>query len=446
MALGAAADESLTREVHRVIGAELNALGVNLNFAPLADVNNNRANPVIGVRSFGEDPDFVGRHVQAAIAGLHESKVGATAKHFPGHGDTTVDSHFALPVIAHSLERLRGLEMQPFRSAITAGVDAIMTAHVAFPAIDADGLPATLSRAVLSGLLREELCYDGVICTDCMEMNAIAERFPAGTAAVQAVAAGADLVLFSHSADQAQAAVGALRDALNAGSLNERQVQRSIARVDELRARLGTTSTAAAGAAHESALASVGGAAHHEVARRAARKAITLVRDPHGSIPLRLGAGAKAFIVQFAGSGLTPVEDAAQSVSALAKELRSSGVRLHEQVRSLDPAGHAYKQLLMASASADAVIAVTRRAAQHPLQAQAVNDLALLGKPVIAVAAREPYDAAVLAPEVAVLASYGDDDVTMQCVADVLLGRAVAGGVLPVVLSGGAGPKAAPAR
>ena len=428
MALGAADDERLTERMYRIIGDELAALGLNLDFAPVADVNNNPLNPVIGIRSFGEDPAFVGRHVKAAIRGLHGAGVGATAKHFPGHGDTQTDSHHDLPVIGHAMERLRAVELPPFRAAAEGGVEAIMTAHVAFPALEPD-LPATLSRSVLTRLLREELRFEGVICTDCMEMDAIAKRFLPDVAVVMAVEAGADLVLFSHDREKAAQALAGLRAAVLAGRLKIEQVERSLGRVDALRERLASRS-----GSPRPPLDVVGSAQHRRAAREASARAVTLVRDPRGVLPLDLQAGGRILVVNFAGDAATPVEDSGRKQTAFGKALARGAARVQEQLRSLDPAGHEFKQLLMAAGSASAIVAVTRRATQHPLQARAAADLASFGKPYVAVAAREPYDADVLPAEAAVLCTYGDDEAAQEAAAAVILGEAKPMGRLPVRL------------
>jgi beta-N-acetylhexosaminidase len=432
MALGASGDPHLTESIYAIVGDELAALGINLDLAPVADVNSDRGNPVIGIRSFGAHQDTVARHAAAAVRGLHRSGVASTAKHFPGHGDTVVDSHFDLPVIAHDLDRLRRVDLPPFRAAIDAGVDAVMIAHVAFPAVDPSGVPATLSRAVITGLLREELGFDGVVCTDCLQMKAISTRYAPGAAAVGAIAAGADLVMFSTSVDDALTARGALRDAVLDGSLDLALVERSLARIDTLR---NSAALRAAGAG-PGALERVGSPAHRAEARDAALKGITLVRDPNELVPLRAAAGDRVLVVHFSGGAAAPAESAARTPTALGKALSAGPARIQEQVRSIDPAGHEYKQLLMAAGAAAAVVCVTYRASAHPLQARAVADLILIGKPVIVVAAREPYDADVLPPEATVLAAFGDDESTMLAVADVLLGRARAGGTLPVTLAG----------
>jgi len=456
MALGAAADPSLTKTTYRLVGDELAALGVNVDLAPVADLNDDPANPVIGTRSFGDAPIAVSAHVRAAIAGLHAAGIAATAKHFPGHGDTRVDSHLDLPVISRTLTQLRMGELIPFAGAIAEGVDLIMTAHILFPAVEAEALPATLSSKILSGLLREDLGFGGVIVTDCMEMRAIADRFTPGEAAIRAVAAGADLVLFSHTVELARAARDALAVAIADGTLPEQRVRESLDRITALRRRL----AAADNRRRASRLEEVGGEAHQAAALQAARRSITVVRDPKGRLPLQPSGGDKILVVQFTGAAASSVEDGQTEASgarephaqaptpaparvrygtAIGRALACSPARVQEQVRSLDPAGHEYKQLLMAAGSANMVVAVTSRATQHAMQARAVADLELIGKRVIAVAAREPYDALVLPENTTVLASFGEDPHAMQAAAEVILGEEVARGNLPIRLASQAG-------
>jgi len=282
--------------------------------------------------------------------------------------------------------------------------------------------------------LREELGFDGIICTDCMEMNAIAATCAPGRAAVMAVAAGADLVLFSHTPEKVRQAMQGLRAALQDGSLPPAQVERSLERVSALRRRL---AAAGARAAEKPDLTSVGSEEHQAASLEAARRAVTLVRDPQSLLPLRIEAGMRVFVVSFIAAALSPVENKSDKQrTVLGKMLTALGARVHEQTRSLDPAGHEYKQLLMASGSADVVIAVTARAAHHPLQARAVADLMMLGKPVVAVAAREPYDAAWLPANMTVVAAFGDDDYALQAALEFILGRFKASGKLPVTIAG----------
>jgi beta-N-acetylhexosaminidase len=202
MSLGAIGSQEIAFDVARATARELKALGINMNLAPVVDVNNNAANPVIGVRSFGEDAQLVARLGSAMVRGYQDVGVISCLKHFPGHGDTAVDSHLALPTIPHTLERLEAVELVPFRSGIEAGTASIMIAHMAFPALTRDNaLPATLSSAIIQGLLREKLGFEGVILSDCLEMQAISNTFGTASAATMALQAGIDLSLVSHQAD-----------------------------------------------------------------------------------------------------------------------------------------------------------------------------------------------------------------------------------------------------
>src|SRR5687768_6826227 len=200
MAFGAARDERLAEEAGRVTGEESRALGVHVNFAPVVDVNNNPRNPVINTRSYGEDPEMVGRLASAYVRGLQSAGVAATLKHFPGHGDTDVDSHLGLPIIKHPRERLDKMELVPFRAGVAAGADAVMTAHIELPALDATPkTPTTLSQPIIQGLLRKDLGFGGLIYTDSMGMAGVSQMYSPGEAAVRAVKGGNEVI--RHSPD-----------------------------------------------------------------------------------------------------------------------------------------------------------------------------------------------------------------------------------------------------
>jgi beta-N-acetylhexosaminidase len=429
MALAAVNDPSAISSMYEIIGTELAALGIDTDLAPVADVTT-AGNTAIGIRSFGDDPALVGARVRAAIDGLRRCSLAATAKHFPGYGRAQLDPHALLPTIDCDLDRWRQTDMVPFADAIQGGVDLIMTAHVVCPGLDDSRAPATMSHRILTRILREELQYDGVILTDCMEMEAVAAGASPADTALAAIAAGADLVLFSHSPDKVRSAMASVRAAVADGRLAPQRIAASVRRVRRLRGRL-TASR------RRPKLDVVGSSEHREAALDAARRAVTVVRDPRKLVPLDLARGQRLMVVEFAG-GAAGVEDAEKHRrTALGPFLEESPARLHEQVRALDVAGHEYKQLLMAATAADAVIVLTTRAAQHPLQAQAVSDLVMLGKKVIAVALREPYDAGVLPEQLAVIACYGDDANAMHAAADVIMGRVAARGTLPVTLAPG---------
>lgn len=289
MAFGASGDEKLAYEAGRVTAMESRALGVHVNFAPVVDVNNNPRNPVINTRAFGENPDTVGRLGAAYVRGLQAGGMIATLKHFPGHGDTDVDSHIGLPVITHPRDRLDRTELPPFRAGIAAGAGAVMSAHVQMPAIDpAEFAPATLSRAAVTGLLRGDLGFGGLIYTDSMGMEAVSKRMPPGEAAARAVHAGNDVVL--HSPDDA-AAVEGIRQAIASGQIPMAQIDASVRRILEAKARLGL---------HRQKLVSldeiplkVGTRANRAIAEEVSRRGMTLIKDDRGQVPLKIARDAR---------------------------------------------------------------------------------------------------------------------------------------------------------
>lgn len=226
--LAATGDPALTERAYAITGAELRAMGLNTDYAPVADVNVNPTNPVIGVRSFGSDPAVVAEHVVAAVRGLQSADVSAVAKHFPGHGDTDEDSHHALPVVSHSRRDWELVDAPPFRAAIEAGVDAIMTAHLAFPALEPTGEPATLSRTVLTGLLRDELGFDGVIITDSLRMTGVRTRYDDNEVPVRAIEAGADVLL---DPPEPAAQIEAVLTAVRSGRLPAERIEQSVRRI-----------------------------------------------------------------------------------------------------------------------------------------------------------------------------------------------------------------------
>ena len=230
--LGLAGPEA-ARTAAETAARKLRAVGFTMNLAPVLDVDTNPANPVIGARAFSSDPACVATCAVSYAAGLREGGMHACGKHFPGHGDTSVDSHLDLPRLPHAMERLEAVELVPFHAAIQAGIEAIMTSHVLFEALDA-GVPATLSRTVVTGLLRERLGFDGLVITDDFEMQAIADRHEMGEAAVQAIEAGCDLILACHRLDRQRRIIEAVAQAIATGRISERRVRDSQKRLGRL--------------------------------------------------------------------------------------------------------------------------------------------------------------------------------------------------------------------
>jgi len=241
MAFGAANDLAATKYEGLIAAREARALGIHWIFAPVADVNNNPQNPIINLRSYGEDPEQVSRQVAAFIEGAHsdpDSRVLVTAKHFPGHGDTDVDSHLGLPRLEVSRERIDAMELKPFQAAIARGVDSIMTAHMVVPALEPSGMPATVSPKVLTALLRDELKFKGLIVTDAMDMQGLAMLFDSGEGSVRSIVAGADVLLMPPDPDKAiRAVVGAVED----GRISRQRLDQSVARVLAAKLALGLT-------------------------------------------------------------------------------------------------------------------------------------------------------------------------------------------------------------
>jgi beta-glucosidase-like glycosyl hydrolase len=282
MAMGAIAGaegERLVREEARITGGEARALGVHVNFAPIADVNNNPRNPVINIRSYGEDPVRVAALVAAYVAGAKDGRMIATLKHFPGHGDTDVDSHIGLPVIAHDRARLQAIELVPFRRGVEGGAEAVMAAHVALPALDS--APSTFSAPILHDLLRGDLGFGGVVYTDSMSMDAVAKMVPPDEAAVRALVAGADQLL--HSPDPI-AAFDGIKRAAAGGRIERAQIDAAVTRALRAKASLGLHLNRSIDL--DEVPARVGGRARDAIAQEAFARSITLVKDDRRQVPL----------------------------------------------------------------------------------------------------------------------------------------------------------------
>jgi beta-N-acetylhexosaminidase len=295
MALGAAGSTTLAYEMGRVTAIEALAVGIHVPFAPVLDVNSNPANPIINVRSFGEDPASVADLGAAFVRGIEDHGAIATGKHFPGHGDTETDSHLELPVIRATRERLEEVELVPFRRAIDEGMGGIMTAHISVPSLSGgNGDPATLSGRVLTDLLRTDMGFRGLLFTDAMDMGAIDRRFPRGEATVRAVEAGADVILMPPSVG---AAVDAMVNAVTSGRLSEERIDRSVLRILEAKERVGLPVRPTVDI--DQVFQRVGIPAHVEVAEEIARRSLTLLRNERDLLPLAGTRTARVLSVSF---------------------------------------------------------------------------------------------------------------------------------------------------
>ncbi|MGH7606165.1 MAG: glycoside hydrolase family 3 protein [Gemmatimonadales bacterium] len=292
MAAGATGEERDAYTIGRVAALEGRAVGIHVNFAPDADVNNNPLNPIINVRSFGEDPQAVAAMVRAYVRGLQEHGMLATLKHFPGHGDTDLDSHIGLPTISADYARLDTLELIPFRAGIDAGAAIVMSAHIAFPALTGSDDPGTLSAAVLTGLLRDSLGFEGLVVTDALMMGAIVAKYGAGEATVRAFTAGSDLLLMPADPDSA---INAMLAAVASGRISRARLNASVRRVIAVKRRLGLFARRTVPL--DSIMHVVGARRFQELADDIAVRALTLVRDSGGALAgLRAARGRRAFI------------------------------------------------------------------------------------------------------------------------------------------------------
>ncbi|MFC4907272.1 glycoside hydrolase family 3 protein [Actinomadura gamaensis] len=430
MGLGAARDPRLAAESARITADEARAMGFQWNFAPDADVNTNPDNPIIGVRSFGERTDLVSRLAGAQVRAYRAAGVIATPKHFPGHGDTKTDSHLGLPSVGYDRATLERVHLPPFRAAIAAGAPAIMTAHVVLKAVDPD-LPATLSPKVLTGLLRGELGFRGLIVTDAMDMGAIAGHWGARQATVMAVKAGADVVMASGEYRTQVDAVEALSDAVRSGELPRTRIDESVRRVLALKCGYGVFRNRFTDPARAERLA--GNPAFLAEARRIARAGVTLVRNDGNVLPFDPRSKQRTLVAAAVQS-----EQLAQAVDAV-----SAGPVTRWQPATTDPSDAEIAEAVRLARGADRVVVATYSAGPLPSgQARLVRALQETGKPVAAVAAGLPYDIASYPSVRAYVASYAVtaraqriDMSAYRATADVLFG-ARPGGRLPVTITG----------
>jgi beta-N-acetylhexosaminidase len=425
MAIGAGGSRKDARSLGRIAGQELRALGIRQNYSPVADVNVNPANPVIGVRSFGSEAGAVGGLVAAEVAGYQGAGVAATAKHFPGHGDTAVDSHYGFPVITHSREVWEKLDAVPFRAAIRAGIDSIMTAHIQFPALDASGDPATLSRPILTGILRGELGYDGVVVTDSLGMEGVRTKYGDDRVPVLALKAGVDQLLNPPSLDVAWHAV---LKAVQDGELTEARLDESVLRILRLKARLGLFEEPYVSRA--GVTRTVGTPAHLAAADRIAERTTTLLVDERRLLPLDRRTHRRLLVV--GADPASPSGTTGPPTGVLAAALTELGFTATALPTGTAPSAAVIAQAVAAAGGADAVIVGTYNITAAGSQKTLVEQLVATGKPVVAIAIRNPYDVARLPTVPACLATYSWTDVELRAAARVIAGRAAPRGRLPV--------------
>jgi beta-N-acetylhexosaminidase len=445
MAFGAAADEQLTYEAGRIAAVESRAIGVHVNFAPVMDVNNNPRNPVINTRSYGEDPELVGRLGSAFVRGLQAGGMIATLKHFPGHGDTDVDSHLGLPIIRDPRESLERTELPPFKAGIAAGAGAIMTAHIEMPALDpSPNTPTTLSGPIVSGVLRRDMGFDGLVYTDSMGMAGVTKLYSPGEAAVRAIKAGNDIVL--HSPDDGAAFAG-LKAAAQKGEIPAAQIDASVARV--LRAKAGAGLHRVRAVSLDALPAVVGTRAHQAVADSVSQKSITLIKDQRKQVPLNLPADAKVLYLsvldhpggwRIAAPSRTFIPELKRrwrNVTAVELSERSTANEV-DLLRAMTPRFDAVVASVFVRASSGSGRMDLPANMQALLRAVARQTEAAK-QPFVTVVFGNPYTATFLEELPAMLLTYDFYDRAERSAARALLGEAPIGGRLPIALPGLAG-------
>lgn len=430
MAIGATRSEAYAEQVARAMAQELLSIGVNLNLAPVADVNNNPANPVIGVRSFGEDPQLVARMVSATVKGFRDEGLGGVAKHFPGHGDTNVDSHKELPTVGHAVDRLNKVELVPFRAAIAADVDAIMAAHVIFPAVATDGLPATLSPKVLQGLLKQTLGFKGLVVTDAMDtMKAITDHYGVENGLILALQGGADAVLITESFGRQAQLYGLVLKAVQDGRIPKDRLDDAVRRNLSLKARLGLLPGVKS---LQRSPAQSDAAQHRRLAQQVGADALTLVRNQH--LPLKLNQ--EQMILALGPSYAAKVNGIDGVATALGAGLKAHHENVQEVTLDYTPAPESLAAARALAAKAAVIVYGLFNGQSYPGHQAFLKELLNSGKPVIVVGMGEPYELTAVPQIQTYVAAYGYQAPNLQGVGALLFGKAPAKGKLPVSIPG----------
>ena len=432
MALGATRDTVLAYQAGRVTAIEGRALGIHIAYAPVLDVNNNAANPVINVRSYGENPELVAKMGAAFIRGVQENGMIATGKHFPGHGDTEVNSHIGLPVVSVSRSRLDSVEFVPFKGAVSADVGAVMSFHGLMPALDPAGVPGTLSSVVLQNVLRGDLGFHGMLISDAMDMRGVLEQFGSVEAAKRAVAAGIDVLIQPVNVHETiEAVVAGVRE----GRYSEARLDSSVRRILAMKERMGLARSKLVRI--EDVRLSVGDSSHQALARQIAERSITLVKDSLNQLPLTGDKTKKVLLIGYAGR--TDLGATATFNAAIAS--RFSSVR-SELINAGDPTPN-FARIEAASDSADIVI-VSSYSTQSIDQAMSINApasfagfinrLVAHGKNPIVVAFGNPYFFQQIPGVPAYVVAWGGFAPSQNAAARALLGEAPITGKLPITI------------
>ena len=423
MALGAGRSVDDARTAAAITGQELKAMGINTNFAPDADVNVNALNPVIGTRSFSSDPTLVSSMVAAQVKGYQkDAGINATPKHFPGHGDTATDSHTGIPIITHSKAQWEQIDAPPFKAAIKAGTNMIMSGHLVVPALDPSGDPATLSQPILTGVLRGELGYKGVIITDSLGMQGVRDKYGDAEVAVRAVLAGVDNLLMTPAMDASYDAVLA---AVASGRISQKRLNESVTRILLLKLKQGILFHPYSDASRLDSV--VGTPAHLAAADAITDRTTTVIKNDDAALPMA-ASGTKILVTGYGAATTTTLADALTRRSAT----------VTQAVTGAAPTDVAIADAVAKAAGQDAVVVTTMKAWDTMVtdklggQQRLVAALIATGTPVVVVAVRDPYDIAYLPGVRTYLATYSYSPVAIESAVRVITGEVAPSGKLPV--------------
>lgn len=423
MAIAATDSETLAESVSAVLAAEMRAMGINWVLAPVVDIAHDKTNFVIGTRALGTDSQQVARLACAQVRGFQQAGIPATAKHFPGHGNTPVDTHEALAVVSGSVDYLWEHDLIPFRAAVAADVASVMVSHVKFEALDAEH-PATLSPRITTGLLRDEIGFQGVACSDCMEMKAITNHYGAGESAVLGMLAGLDVLFFSHTKQYQEEAFAALLAAVRTGRIAETRFDEAVRRIDRMLAAYPVSAPDTT---------RIRQAEHLAVMQQAAQHSLTLIEAVPDTLPVRLSPDERLGLIEFGGIQDTQAIEQG-TATALSHLLEQQGwdferLAFHPEK---PPTEAAYVQAEALAQNCDILLIATRNAHLYPHELELTQQLINQSRRVIVICLANPYDALAITGADAALCSYGDSQPSLMAVAAALQGAFVPSGRLPV--------------
>lgn len=432
MAIGATNNPELAYKMGLIIAAESKSIGIFQDYAPVCDVNNNPDNPIINVRSFGEDPKLVSKMSEAELRGLQEGKVIATAKHFPGHGDTKIDSHNDLPVLNFSLDRLNKIELVPFKNAINHNVMSVMIAHLSFPELESGShIPASLSRSIVDGLLKQELGFKGLVVTDALDMKGITKYFSTSEVAVMCVNAGIDLILMPIDEEET---INAIENAVNNNSITEERIDESVEKILKAKQWLGLFDNKYVDESKVSS--SVNTEESNKLAQQIADESITLVKDDNNILPLMSKKG-KTLVLN--------LSDGTDNINSpyFTEQIQNSIENCVIKDISTEISGPDSDSLIAESSEYDVIIAAvyakvrygTGKISIPSTHAEILKNLNQVNKNLIVISFGNPYILKEIPTVSSYICTYGDADVSIKSSIKAIYGDIKFKGKLPVSLS-----------